>query len=108
MLHRLTQADETFVAKCTDPMQRDSALRRELANLRVLLFTGLVVLAIWFVGQWPYLTGTGARSGSTDLIFLCMLITGFSLTMFTHSNIRLLRGLQVLEEKLRSERAGER
>ena len=108
MLQRLTRADETFVANCLDPAKRDVTLQRELKNVRMLAFTGLVILGIWFVGQWPYLTGAGARSESIDLIFLCMLITFASLTMFTHSNIRLLRGLQILEEKLRSERTGER
>jgi hypothetical protein len=108
MTQRLTRADETFVAKCLDPAQREDALRRERKNLRTLLWTGPVVLAIWLVGQWPYLTGAGPRYEGADLIFLCFAIVLVSLTMFTHSNIRLLRGLQILEEKLRSERADDR
>jgi hypothetical protein len=101
MLQRLTGADERFAAKCLDPAQRDATLRRELKNLRVLLLTTPVLLGILFIGKWDYLTGASPNPGSTDFLFLCMMIVWASLLMFTHSNIRLLRGLQILEEKLR-------
>lgn len=106
MLKRLTGADETFVAKCLDPDRRDAALRRELKNLRILVATGPVILGVWVLGQWPYWTGASTISGRNNFLFLCFSMVGISLTMFTHSNIRLLRGLQILEEKLRSDRSG--
>ena len=95
-------SDETFIRDALDATKRAEVLRREKRRQSLSIVAGLVAIAVWVTAQWHYLTGSGAMSPNGNFVFLCLALMTSVGSLHARSNIRLLRGLQALEEKLSS------
>jgi hypothetical protein len=102
MLNFGRQSDETFIRDALDASKRAEALRREKRNQSLSVVAGLLAIAVWVVSQWAYLTGSGDMSPNGNFLFLCLALMTSVGSLHARSNVRLLRGLQALEEKLTS------
>jgi hypothetical protein len=103
MLNFGRQSDETFIRDALDASKRAEALRREKRNQSLSTIAGLLAIAVWIVAQWEYLTGSGGdMSTNGNFLFLCLALMTAVGSLHARSNVRLLRGLQALEEKLTS------
>jgi hypothetical protein len=102
MLNFGSRSDETFIRDALDASKRAKALRREKRNQSLSVVSGLLAIAVWIVAQWQYLTGSGDMSTNGNFLFFCLAIITSVGSLHARSNVRLLRGLQALEEKLTS------
>ena len=100
MLNFGKRSDETFIRDALDASKRAEALRREKRNQSLSTIAGLLAIAVWIVAQWEYLTGSGDMSTNGNFLFLCLALMTAVGSLHARSNVRLLRGLKALEEKL--------
>jgi hypothetical protein len=94
------RSDERFIREALDASKRAKVLRREKRNQSLSSVAGLLAIAVWFVAQWDYLTGSADMSTSGNFLFLCLALMTTVGSLQARANVRLLRGLQALEEKL--------
>jgi len=99
MLNASIRSDREFVAKCLDPAQRDAALRRERRNHGLGLLALALAVVAWLIGKWPALSGAGERSTLDDFMLLFLAIISGWAMLAARSNIRLLLGIQGLEQR---------
>lgn len=96
------RSDDTFIRDALDATKRAEVFRREKRNQSLSIVAGFVAVAVWVMAQWQYLTGSGEMSPNGNFVFFCLaLMTSFG-SLHARSNLRLLAGLQALEEKLTS------
>lgn len=99
MLIPSTRSDQEFVASCLDPSRREAALARERRNHSLGVVAFAIAVAGWLIGQWPVFSGAGERSAGDDFMILFIAMLSGWVTLAARSNIRLLLGIQGLEQR---------
>jgi hypothetical protein len=100
MLKFSQRSDEKFIRDALDASKRADVLRREQRIQSLAVVAVLLAIAIWFIAQRHYLAGAGDRSATADFVFFSLVILANGGSLHARSNVRLLTGLQALEEKL--------
>jgi len=102
MLNFGKRSDERFIRDALDAARRAEVLRREKRNQSLSVVAGAVAVAVWIAAQWQYLNGSGEMSPNGNFLFFCLALATSIGSLHARSNVRLLRALQALEEKLTS------
>jgi len=100
MLKNIGRADERFLRDAFDASKRSEVLRREKRNQSLCIVAIVLAIAIWFIAQRHWLGGAGSRSPGGDFMFFSLVILANGASLHARSNVRLLEGLRMLEEKL--------
>lgn len=99
MLIPSIRSDQEFVSSCLDPSRREAVLARERRNHSLGILAFAIAAVGWGIGQWPALSGAGERSAGDDFMILFIAMLSGWVMLAARSNIRLLLGIQALEQR---------